>query len=182
MYDAQEFQLANPINRFAIRGPRDLGPCNNLPIPTSGYQHTSIREQSGGMSCPSVPHSSGETSCTRGWIVNPGCVVPTNDNRRDQNRDLARYNIGMRDRRFSKHIEGMLDVMLCLPRYAWGFVLIDVDKKIGTVALQKIILRACEESGSQIFERFKRTVALFNRKKKRKRAQWRKMKAPVRGE
>jgi hypothetical protein len=76
----------------------------------------------------------------------------------------------MRDRRFSEHIEGMLDVMLCLPRRAWGFVLIDVDKKIGTLALQKIILRACQESGSQIFERFKRSVALLNRKKGRMRS------------
>jgi hypothetical protein len=58
--------------------------------------------------------------------------------------------------------------MLCLPRRAWGFVLIDVDKKIGTAALQKIILRACDNSGSHMFERFKRAVAVFNREKKRK--------------
>jgi hypothetical protein len=75
----------------------------------------------------------------------------------------------MRDRRFSEHIEGMLDVMLCLPRRAWGFVLVDVDKKIGTVALHKIILRACNESDSPMFEKFKRVIALFNRDKKRKR-------------
>ena len=74
----------------------------------------------------------------------------------------------MRDRAFSEHIERMLDVMLCLPRRAWGFVLIDMDKKIGTAALHKIIRRACHESGSYIFERFKRTVAVANREKKRK--------------
>jgi hypothetical protein len=76
----------------------------------------------------------------------------------------------MRDRRFSEQIKGMLDVMLCLPRHAWGFVLIDVDKKIGRAALQKIILRACYESGSHMFERFKGSVALFNREKKRRRS------------
>lgn len=64
----------------------------------------------------------------------------------------------------------MLDVMLCLPRYAWGFVLIDVDKKIGTAALKKIILRACDESGSHMFERFKRGIALVNREKRRRRS------------
>jgi hypothetical protein len=89
-----------------------------------------------------------------------------NDNKRDQNGDFVRYTIGMRDRRFSEQIEGMLDVMLCLPRYAWGFVLIDVDKKIGTVALQKIILRACDDSDSHMFEKFKWAIALFNREKR----------------
>jgi hypothetical protein len=74
----------------------------------------------------------------------------------------------MRDRKFSDRIEGMLDVMLCLPRRAWGFVLIDVDKKIGTAALQKIILRACHESGSHMFEKFKHSIAPFNQQKKRR--------------
>jgi hypothetical protein len=77
-----------------------------------------------------------------------------------------RYIIRMHDRRFSEQIEGMLDVMLCLPRRAWGFVLIDVDKKIGTAALQKIILRACDESGSQMFEKFKLRISLFKREKR----------------
>ena len=44
----------------------------------------------------------------------------------------------------------------------------DVEKRIGTAALHKIILRACSESGSYMFERFKRTVALFDREKNRK--------------
>lgn len=76
----------------------------------------------------------------------------------------------MRNRRFSEGIEEMLDLMLCLPRYTWGFVLIDVDKKIGTAALQKIILHACGESGPHMFERFKRSIALFNREKRRRRS------------
>jgi hypothetical protein len=72
----------------------------------------------------------------------------------------------MRNRKFSQQIEGMLDVMLCLPRYAWGFVLVDVDRKIGTVALQKIILRACDHSDSPMFEKFRRAIGLFNREKR----------------
>jgi hypothetical protein len=86
----------------------------------------------------------------------------------------------MRDRGFSEHIEGMLDVMLCLPRRAWGLVLIDVDKKIGTAALHRIILSACDESGSHMFERFKRSVALFNREKKRRRSSEERTAAPER--
>ena len=70
----------------------------------------------------------------------------------------------MRDQRYSDYIEEMLDVMLCLPRRAWGLVLIDVDKKIGTAALQKIILRACDDSDSHMFETFKRSVALFKKR------------------
>ena len=55
----------------------------------------------------------------------------------------------MGDPRFSEHIEGMLDVMLYLPRRAWGFVFLrDVDKRIGTAELHKIIFRACDEYGS----------------------------------
>jgi hypothetical protein len=87
----------------------------------------------------------------------------------------------MGDRGFSEHIEGMLDVMLYLPRRAWGFVLMDVDKRIGTAALHKIILRACDESGSYMFERFKRTVVRFDREKQRKHsAEKRKSRAGVR--
>ena len=56
------------------------------------------------------------------------------------------------DRRFSERVERMLDVMLCLPRRAWAVVLTDVEKRIGTAALHKIILRACSESGSYMFE------------------------------
>jgi hypothetical protein len=70
----------------------------------------------------------------------------------------------MRDRRFSEQIDEMLDVMLCLPRYAWGFVLVDVHRKIGTAALQKIILRACDESDSHMFEICKRSIAQLKKR------------------
>jgi hypothetical protein len=55
-----------------------------------------------------------------------------------------------------------------MPGVNWGFALMDVDKRIGTAALHKIILRACKESGSHTFGRFKRTVELFNQEKQRK--------------
>jgi hypothetical protein len=50
----------------------------------------------------------------------------------------------MDDIKYPEHIERMLDVMVSLPKNAWGWVLLDVEKKIGTAALQRIILRAHE--------------------------------------
>jgi hypothetical protein len=52
----------------------------------------------------------------------------------------------MHDRKHSEQIERMLDVMLCMPKSAWGLVLEKVEKKIGAAALRRIILRAYEES------------------------------------
>jgi 1,2-phenylacetyl-CoA epoxidase catalytic subunit len=59
----------------------------------------------------------------------------------------------------------MLEVMLCLPRSAWGLVLQEMAKRIGTDALQKIIVRACDESDWHVP---KGSNALFSREKKRK--------------
>jgi hypothetical protein len=62
---------------------------------------------------------------------------------------LALLKIGQREQRpepeYPKHIERMLDVMLCLPRRsAWGLVLASVESKIGRAALQRIILQVSE--------------------------------------
>ncbi len=84
----------------------------------------------------------------------------------------------MRERRYSERIELMFDVMLCLPRSAWKCVLGEVDKKIGTAALRKIILHACNESDTHMLERIKRGVALLDRENKRKRK--RRNAAPIR--
>jgi hypothetical protein len=48
----------------------------------------------------------------------------------------------MDDVKYPNRIERMLDVMVSLPKNAWGWVLLDVEKKIGTAALQRIIFRA----------------------------------------
>ena len=51
----------------------------------------------------------------------------------------------MDDPKYPEHIERMLDVMLSLPRRsAWGLVLASVESKIGSAALQRIILQVCE--------------------------------------
>ena len=67
----------------------------------------------------------------------------------------------MHDRKHSAQIERMLDVMLCMPKSAWGLVLEKVEKKIGAAALRTIILRAYEQSD------LKRGVAILDREEKR---------------
>jgi hypothetical protein len=67
----------------------------------------------------------------------------------------------MHDGKYSEQIERMLDVMLCMPKSAWGLVLEKVEKKIGSAALRRIILRAYEESD------LKRGVEILDREKKR---------------
>jgi hypothetical protein len=67
----------------------------------------------------------------------------------------------MRDRKYSEKIERMLDVMLCMPKSAWGLVLERVESKIGAAALRRIILRAYKESD------LKRGVAILDREEKR---------------
>ena len=75
----------------------------------------------------------------------------------------------MHQHEHSQQIEEMFDVMLCLPKSAWQCVLSEVDKKIGTAALRKIILGACNEADPRMLERLKRGVALLDREDKRKR-------------
>lgn len=70
----------------------------------------------------------------------------------------------MHDRKHSEQIERMLDVMLCMPKSAWGLVLERVEKKIGAAVLRRIILRAYEESD------LKRGIAILDREKKRTEA------------
>jgi len=66
------------------------------------------------------------------------------------------------DPEYPKGIERMLDVMLSLPKTAWGLVLASVETKIGRAALHRIIL--------QVYEIEKRSVhGTTKRKRKRKR-------------
>ena len=80
----------------------------------------------------------------------------------------------MNDRKYPKHIERMIDVMLCIPKSAWGLVLEKVEKKIGATALRRIILRAYEESD------LKRGVAMLDREKKEQERKEKQKKAPQR--
>ena len=68
----------------------------------------------------------------------------------------------MHDIKYPERIERMLDVMMYLPKNAWGWVLLDVEKEIGTAALQRIISLAygIEEATAQ-------SKAASKRKRKR---------------
>jgi hypothetical protein len=70
----------------------------------------------------------------------------------------------MQDGKYSEQIERMLDVMLCMPKSAWGLVLTKVEKKIGAASLRRIILRAYEESD------LKRGVPILGSRKEGSRA------------
>jgi hypothetical protein len=69
----------------------------------------------------------------------------------------------MDDPEYPGHIERMLDVMLCLPKSAWGLVLASVESKIGRAALQRIIL--------QVYEIEKRTVHVETKRERKKERQ-----------
>ena len=90
---------------------------------------------------------------------------------------MGRANIlEMDDRKYPEQIERMLDVMLCMPKSAWGLVLVKVEKKIGAAVLRRIILRVYEESD------LRRGIAVLDREKKRKQKEQKpkKTKAPQR--
>ena len=56
----------------------------------------------------------------------------------------------MDDIKYPEPIERMLDVMAGLRRNAWRWVLLDIEKKIGTPTLQRIISRACEIENASV--------------------------------
>ena len=44
--------------------------------------------------------------------------------------------------KYPERIERMLDVMIAIPKDAWGLVFLELEKKIGAAALEGIILEA----------------------------------------
>jgi hypothetical protein len=99
--------------------------------------------------------------CGRGPKV-PAIKARESIAKTQSNAHAASDNIsGMHDHKYSEQIERMLDVMLCMPKSAWGLVLERVEKKIGAAALRTIILRAYEKSdlrrGVAILDRQERT-------------------------
>ena len=71
----------------------------------------------------------------------------------------------MDDIKYPERSERMLDVMMYLPKNEWGWVLLDVEKKIGTAALERIISVAygIEEASAH-------SEAVSKRKRKRQNA------------
>jgi hypothetical protein len=69
----------------------------------------------------------------------------------------------MSDRVHLKDIERMLDVMTLVPPYDWGLLLTEVEKRIGTDALQRIIEGVYLETERRKIEDLKRAVAAIKR-------------------
>ena len=55
----------------------------------------------------------------------------------------------------------MLDVMILVPPYGWGFLLAEVEKKIGTDALQRMIERVFHQTEQRKLEDLKRALAMI---------------------
>jgi hypothetical protein len=70
----------------------------------------------------------------------------------------------MSDRVHLKQIERMLDVMTLVPPYGWGLLLAEVEIRIGTDALQRIIERVYYETERRKIEDLKRALAVLKRK------------------
>jgi hypothetical protein len=60
---------------------------------------------------------------------------------------------------YTNEIERMLNVMTLVPPYGWGLLLLEVERKIGTDALQRIIERVYLETERRKIEDLKRALA-----------------------
>jgi hypothetical protein len=65
--------------------------------------------------------------------------------------------------RYESGIERMLNVMTLVPAYGWGILLVEVEKRIGTDALQTIIERVYHKTEHRKAEDLKRAVAIIKR-------------------
>jgi hypothetical protein len=73
----------------------------------------------------------------------------------------------MDDRAHPKQIERMLNVMTLVPPYGWGLLLAEVEKKIGTAALQRIIERVYEKTERRKIEDLKRGLATIKHEERK---------------
>ena len=64
---------------------------------------------------------------------------------------------------YPKQIERMLNVMTLVPPYGWALLLAEVEQKIGTDALQRIIERVYHQTEHRKVEDLKRAVAAIKR-------------------
>jgi len=58
----------------------------------------------------------------------------------------------------------MLEVMALVPSYGWGLLLAEVENRIGTDALQRIIERVYYETERRKIEDLKRALTAIRRK------------------
>jgi hypothetical protein len=61
----------------------------------------------------------------------------------------------------------MLNVMTLVPPYGWGILLVEVEKRIGTDALQRIIEHVYLETEHRKIEDLKRALAVIKREERK---------------
>jgi hypothetical protein len=64
---------------------------------------------------------------------------------------------------FTNEIDRMLKVMTLVPPYGWGILLVEVEKRIGSDALQRIIEQVYLETERRKIEDLKRALAVIKR-------------------
>jgi hypothetical protein len=64
---------------------------------------------------------------------------------------------------YPKQVERMLNVMTLVPPYGWGLLLAEVEKRIGTDDLERIIERVYHETEYRKIEDLKRALAVIKR-------------------
>jgi len=64
---------------------------------------------------------------------------------------------------YPKQVERMLNVMTLVPPYGWGMLLAEVEKRIGTDDLERIIERVYHETEYRKIEDLKRALAVIKR-------------------
>ena len=67
----------------------------------------------------------------------------------------------------TKEIERMLGVMTLVPPYGWGILLAEVENRIGTDALQRIIEHVYLETERRKIEDLKRALAVIKREERK---------------
>jgi hypothetical protein len=66
---------------------------------------------------------------------------------------------------YPKQVERMLNVMTLVPPYGWGMLLAEVEKRIGTDDLERIIERVYHETEYRKIEDLKRALAVLSERK-----------------
>jgi hypothetical protein len=68
---------------------------------------------------------------------------------------------------YTNEIERMFNVMTLVPPYGWGILLVEVEKRIGTDALQGIIEHVYLETERRKIEDLKRALAVIKREERK---------------
>ena len=63
----------------------------------------------------------------------------------------------------TSEIDRMLKVITLVPPYGWGLLLVEIEKRIGTDALQKMVEKVYQETERRKIEDLKRALTVIKR-------------------